>query len=185
MKLTIMELFISTAALLAVLVGLLFASRQRRKTPRQLIGAARVVDGDSIVVNGIELRLEGIDAPESRQTSIDARGRPYPQGKQATRYLRTLVRSGPVHCEMHGPDRYGRTLATVFTSDGKNVNAEMVRAGQAIAYTKYSRRYVKEEQEAKRYRRGMHSGTWITPRAWRIGRRVASSPGAGRTPPGW
>ncbi len=151
------------------------ASMRRRKGERRLVGAARVVDGDSIVVNGLELRLEGIDAPEARQTSIDARGRPFPQGKRATRHLRALIGSDPVRCELHGLDRYGRRLATVFAADGRNVNAEMVRAGQAIAYLKFSRRYAREEAEAKRRRRGMHSGVWITPRAWRTGRRAASA----------
>ena len=77
-----------------------------------------------------------------------------------------------MRCELHGEDKYGRQLATVYTQDGRNVNAEMVRAGQAIAYLKFSRRYEAEEREAKKRRAGMHSGTWITPRAWRSGRRV-------------
>ena len=186
---TIMEFLI--VLFFVFLAGFLFTSRKKRRAlraklfkwsritlvgrpPRLLIGTARVIDGDSIVVNRMELRLEGIDAPESQQTSVDSHGRPFPQGRQATRYLRTLIGSNPVRCQTHGFDRYGRILVTVFASDGKNINAEMVRAGQAIAYMRYSHRYIKEEREAKRYRRGMHSGTWITPHAWRNGYRVAA-----------
>ena len=143
-----------------------------KKAPKRLAGAARIIDGDSLVVEGIELRLEGIDAPEHGQESLDAGGRTFAQGKYAAHYLRKLVGQAPVRCELHGGDKYGRQLATVYARDGRNVNAEMVRAGQAVAYMKFSRRYEAEEREAKKRRAGMHSGTWITPRAWRLGHRV-------------
>ena len=147
------------------------ARANAKKAPERLSRAARIIDGDSLVVE-VELRLEGIDAPEYGQKSLDASGRPFPQGEHATRYLRKLVGEAPVRCELHGEDKYGRQLATVYTQDGRNVNAEMVRAGQAIAYLKFSRRYEAEEREAKKRRAGMHSGTWITPWAWRSGHRV-------------
>ena len=44
-----------------------------------------------------------------------------------------------------------------------------IRAGQALTYMKFSRRYEAEEREAKRRRAGMRSGTWITPWAWSLG----------------
>ena len=156
------------------------ARTDARKVTERLVGAARIIDGDSLVVEGVELRLEGIDAPEHRQKSLDAGGRTFAQGKYATHYLRKLVGQAPVRCELHGEDKYGRQLATVYTRDGRNVNAEMVRAGQALAYMKFSRRYEAEEREAKKRRAGMHSGTWITPWAWRLGHRVAGTAKARR-----
>ena len=48
-----------------------------------LTGKADIVDGDTIKVSGIPVRLYGIDAPESRQT-CKREGRIYGCGKQAT-----------------------------------------------------------------------------------------------------
>lgn len=156
------------------------ARTNAKKAPKRLAGAARVIDGDSLVVEGVELRLEGIDAPEHGQESLDAGGRTFAQGEYAAHYLRKLVGQAPVRCELHGEDKYGRQLATVHTRDGRNVNAEMVRAGQAVAYLKFSRRYEAEERKAKKRRAGMHSGTWITPWAWRLGHRVEGTAKARR-----
>ena len=66
-----------------------------KEAPERLSRAARIIDGDSLVVE-VELRLEGIDAPEHGQKSLDASGRPFPQGEYATRYLRKLVGEAPV-----------------------------------------------------------------------------------------
>ena len=39
-----------------------------KRPDRDLAGAARVVDGDTLEVKGEKLRLQGIDAPEMAQT---------------------------------------------------------------------------------------------------------------------
>ena len=99
-----------------------------------------MLDGDTIGVHGIRIRLEGIDAPESRQTcragSIVVRC-----GRDAAFHLSNRIGRRPVSCEPRGTDRYGRTLAVCFEG-GEDLNAFMVRNGQAVAYRAFSQRYV-------------------------------------------
>ena len=82
---------------------------------------AKVIDGDTIKLSdGTRVRLHGIDAPERNQ----------PYGKKATRELDRLV--GPsVYVEATDIDRYGRTVAVLWTSSDVNVNLEMVCRGAA------------------------------------------------------
>ena len=55
-----------------------------------LTGKADIVDGDTIKVGGIPVRLYGIDAPEGRQT-CQRDGKTYGCGKQATKALANLI----------------------------------------------------------------------------------------------
>jgi endonuclease YncB( thermonuclease family) len=125
-------------------------------------GAARVVDGDTIVVGDTRIRLEGIDAPEAGQTC----GRPagnWPCGSEATAALARLIEGKPVRCEPVGTDRYRRTLGVCFLG-AEDVNAWMVREGHAWAFVRYSTRYVAEEGQARAKGLGIWQGE-ATP-AW-------------------
>lgn len=107
-----------------------------------------MVDGDTIAVVGVRVRLEGIDAPEASQTCARPGRSSWPCGKEATRALSGLIGTRQVECEPSGPDRYGRTLAVCFL-ERLDINAWMVSEGHAWAFTRYSRSYVKEEAEAR------------------------------------
>lgn len=122
-----------------------------------LSGPGTVVDGDTIVVDGVRIRLEGIDAPEAGQTCNDERGRPWPCGDVATRTLGRVVSAGPLRCDNRGLDKYGRTLA-VCRQGSVDINALMVRTGLAWAFVKYSRTYEREEAEARARRVGIWRG---------------------------
>ena len=76
----------------------------------KITGPARVIDGDSIVVAGTEIRIYGIDAPESRQT-CRTNGRSGPCGTVATAAMRSLVAGREIRCQARDQDRYGRTVA--------------------------------------------------------------------------
>ena len=103
-----------------------------RRETADITGSAQVIDGDSLVVAGVEIRLYGIDAPEYRQTCF-RRGRPWACGVDATRTLRALIASRPVGCRAREEDRYGRTVATCSV-DGRDLGAAMVSGGHAVAY---------------------------------------------------
>lgn len=65
-------------------------------------------------------------------------------------------------------DRYGRVVAVCFRGDGVEVNAWLVRNGFAIDYRKYSRgRYLSEQSEAQRHKRGVWRGTFVNPDDYR------------------
>ena len=128
-----------------------------RTTPgtEPLTGAVHVIDGDTIALNDMRVRLEGIDAPETGQTCKRKWFGSWACGAAATDALQSLVRGRSVRCEPRGLDKYGRTLAVCF-ADGHDINAAMVRQGFAWAFVKYSTTYVQEEAEA----RGQGLGIW-------------------------
>ncbi len=129
----------------------------------QAAGGFVVVDGDSLEYQGERIRILDIDAPEFLQKCYDGSGWQYRCGFEAKEYLRKLV-SGNVRCERFGKDRYGRSLMDCYTANGVNVGSEMVRQGQAVAY---SDRYQKEEREAKAAKRGIWQGKFMRPELYR------------------
>jgi len=82
-----------------------------------IIGKAWVIDGDTVVISGTHIRLEGIDAPEMEQTCTDADGNPWPCGRIAMRELRAFVRRGDLTCDKRAMDRYKRVLAVCKLPD--------------------------------------------------------------------
>jgi len=79
-----------------------------------------------------------------------------------------------VHCLGSKRDRYGRLIAVCFV-DGRDINAEMVRQGWAVAYRQYAKDYVGEESEAQSARRGLWQGEFVPPSEWRRGHREIAS----------
>jgi endonuclease YncB( thermonuclease family) len=128
-----------------------------------LTGLARVVDGDTIVVNDVRVRLEGIDAPEAGQTCTRPPAGAWPCGQEATNALVRLIGGKLVSCQSRGLDKYGRTLGVCFL-ERDEVNAWMVREGHAWAFTRYSTSHVEEEAEARARRVGIWQGEAIP--AW-------------------
>ena len=131
-----------------------------------LLGPARIVDGDTLHLNGTKIRLHGIDAPETRQECRRDNGAPYRCGEAATEALRALVASNPVQCQGTTHDRYGRLIGVCY-ANGVNLNAEMVRQGWALAYRRYSKDYVSAEDEAQAAKRGVWAGYFEPPWVWR------------------
>jgi endonuclease YncB( thermonuclease family) len=119
-------------------------------------GPARVIDGDTIEVAGVRVRLFGIDAPEHRQ-ACGAAESAWACGDAAAAHLEDLVVPG-VRCVGHEHDRYGRLVATC-DANGSDLGEQMVAAGFAWAFVRYSDAYVATEAEA----RGRHAGLWRGP----------------------
>ena len=136
-------------------------------------GRARVIDGDTIEVNGDRIRLHGIDAPESAQTCV-AESKRWQCGRHATRVLDDRIAGRAVDCEQRDRDRYGRIVA-VCRLGGGDLNAWMVAEGWALAYRRYSSAYVAQEAAAKAARRGLWRGDFVAPWDWRAGGRLQSA----------
>ena len=143
------------------LAGLVAAGWFARRESADITGPAQVIDGDSLRVAGVEIRLYGIDAPEYRQYCF-RRGRPWACGVDATRTLRALIAARPVACRRHEEDRYGRTVASCAV-DGRDLGAAMVAGGHAVAYGAYQL----EESAARNAGRGIWSSRFEPPAAWR------------------
>jgi endonuclease YncB( thermonuclease family) len=138
-----------------------------------------VTDGDTIHVDGTTYRLEGIDAPETKQSCNDEFGKTFRCGLQATRMLRQLIAQGSVHCDSSGKDRYGRQLGHCFAG-GIDVNGEMVAKGFARAFIKYSSEYIADESDAMYAHRGLWAGQWQAPWDWRADQLTANNPMVGQ-----
>lgn len=130
-----------------------------------VVGVARIIDGDTIDIAGTRIRLAGIDAPESDQTCTDAGNRAWPCGRTATHVLIEHLAGRPLTCQASGLDRYRRVLAVCALPDGSDVNAWMVQQGWALAY--YSDAYRTEEAQAEAGRRGIWAGSFMPPWEWR------------------
>lgn len=137
-----------------------------------LTGRAEVVDGDTIKVGSIPVRLDGIDAPEDRQT-CERDGNTYACGKQATKALATLIAGQPVQCEIERRDTYGRALGICMVANTE-LNGSMVRGGWALAFVKYSDRYAADQAEAEKAKVGLWAGSFKKPWDWRLGEAEAA-----------
>ena len=133
------------------------ATRDRiRNIPIEIRGSApRIVDADTLEVAGQRVRLQGIDAPESAQACRQATGQRYRCGESAIQALRARIGTGAVTCTIEGRDRYNRALGICYTADGTDLNGWLVRQGYALAYRRYSTKYVPEENQAKAARAGI------------------------------
>jgi endonuclease YncB( thermonuclease family) len=115
----------------------------------------RVVDGDTIHLNGEKIRFTGIDTPELKQTCIKE-GVINPCGVTAKEILIEKISDNQVECISEGRDRYKRTLAECFVND-ESLSSYLVRSGYAFAYRKYSNKYIPDEDYAKVNQIGMWS----------------------------
>ncbi|MGB0498007.1 MAG: thermonuclease family protein [Rubricella sp.] len=134
-------------------------------------GPARIVDGDTLVIGAVTVRLEGIDAPETDQLCL-AGSVVAECGRSATEHLQALALDD-VTCIWAEEDRYGRALGTC-SSNGISLNAAMVAHGHALAFRRYSHAYIPAEEAAESARAGIWATSFIAPWDWRAGQRLAS-----------
>lgn len=142
--------FATTIAIL-LLAGLLLAAPP--KVVEEFSGKViAVTDGDTIKVlvnkETVKVRLEGIDAPESKQSF----------GNKSKEALAGLVADKTVTVKKTGTDKYKRTLGIVIVGDA-DANAKMVENGWAWHYKKYNdeERLAKLEDAARKAKKGLWS----------------------------
>ncbi len=152
-----------------ILIVLALLSAAAVPAQADIAGTAQVIDGDTIVIAGEHVRLEGIDSPEKDQ-ACTAYGQQWACGRMAAQWLTDYLRGRQVDCVGHARDRYGRLLAVCYTS-GEDINNRLVREGWALDYRKYSSDYLAAEAEAKRQGAGVWRGEFVPPWQWRSERR--------------
>ena len=114
-----------------------------------------VLDGDTLILQKQKIRLLGIDAPEIGQE---------PFGENSKNYLKKLIQNQKVCCRpSHEPfDKYKRLLAYCWSED-KFINAEMIKAGQAVSLfigdknTEYKLLFLQYEEEAQKQELGIYN----------------------------
>ena len=143
----------------------------------EISGVPKVVDGDTVHINDNKFRLEGIDAPEMRQqckkeflkiSSIIGFTfyKDYSCGKVSKEKLISKIHGSKIKCIFTTKDRYKRYIATCY-KEKTNLNQWMVRNGYAIAYRRYSKKYVLDEDFAKENKLGLWQGKFMNPEKWR------------------
>ena len=115
----------------------------------------KVIDGDTIVLNGEKIRFSGIDTPELKQMCMKGDQKVF-CGMFAKMLLVKKIGDVTPKCIKEGMDNYKRTLAECFI-DGESLSVFLVRSGYAFAYRKYSKKFIKEEEFAKKNKLGMWS----------------------------
>jgi endonuclease YncB( thermonuclease family) len=110
----------------------------------RLVGRARVIDGDTLAVAGVHVRLKGVAAPE-----VAHPGHPgEPGGEAAAAFMAELVEGRTLVCELTGERTHGRRVGRCFL-EGRDVAGELIAAGLARDCPRYSQgRYVAVEPEA-------------------------------------
>ena len=121
----------------------------------------RVVDGDTIHLNGEKIRFTGIDTPELKQTCIKE-GVINSCGVTAKEILIKKISDNQVECISEGKDQYKRTLAECFVNN-ESLSSYLVRSGYAFAYRKYSKKFIPDEDYAKLNKKGMWSMKFVYP----------------------
>ena len=135
----------------------------------KVVGKAEVIDGDTLRIKGVKIRLHGIDAFELGQICTTTDGVPWGCGIAAKVRLAEMIRSDDVTCfgAQDKPDRYGRMIAVCHVWRRVNLNAAIVRTGYALAYRSFSTNFVGSESIARRERNGAWAGSFTKPWVWR------------------
>ena len=133
-------------------------------------GYANVTDGDTIKIDTLKIRLDGIDAPEKKQLCK----RPYLTimmftfyedyscGQKSTEALIKKINNQKITCKISDIDYFKRLIGECYK--GKtNLNSWLVSNGHAVAFRKYSKKYVPEELLAKQEKKGMWQGKFEMP----------------------
>ena len=140
-------------------------------------GTVRVIDGDTLDVGGVRVRIHGIDAPEVDQTCTHPQRGVWACGAFVRDEVRARYQGRFADCRQRDMDRYGRIVGTCFV-DGQDIAEAIVSDGLAEAYRRYSMDYDLAEKAAQVVGRGLWSSDMQTPAEFRASQRTVSPDGA-------
>ena len=155
------------------------APRRACMPQERIAGRAEIIDGDSFEI-GADGRAPVRRRRARRPPILHAR-RPR-LGAAATTPRRAAPPVGVARRDLHAARRSTPTAASwpCAASARRILGAEMVRAGFATAYRRYSNDYVDEENEARAARRGIWAGEFTPPEDYRRDDRRRSAGAAQR-----
>lgn len=156
-------------------------SKEKKEVEPEILDGYQVLkvsDGDTINIQKVEngkfvgeilrIRMYGMDAPEKTQD----------YGSESRQALEKLVTGKNLSVEVKNKDRYGRTVAIIY-ANGKNVNEEMVKTGNAWWYQEYAKKdiqFEKYQENAKQKKLGLFSRKGYTePWNYRKEKKAAAS----------
>ena len=133
-------------------------------------GYAKVTDGDTLKIETFKIRLHGIDAPEKKQQCkkpyltivMFTFYEDYSCGQKSTEALIKKINNKKITCKIYDIDYFKRLIGECYKRK-TNLNAWLVSNGYAVAFRKYSKKYVAEEIFAKQEKKGIWQGKFEMP----------------------
>ncbi|MEP3053296.1 thermonuclease family protein [Ascidiaceihabitans sp.] len=116
----------------------------------EIKGKAWVIDGDTIAINRIKIRFAGIDAPELDQ----------PWGQKSKWAMVKLCKGKVITVKLTGETSYDRLVGTCYLPDGRDLGAEIVKAGLALDGGLYSKGKYKDLEDPEMRRKLRGYGRW-------------------------
>lgn len=133
-------------------------------------GVIDVVDGDTLRVGSVTVRLHGIDAPEVDQTCTNRAGGVWPCGAFVSESVHARYDGKSAICDVITEDRYERSVAKCYVR-GVDVGEDIVAQGWAEAYRRYSWDYDLTEKTAQVLGLGIWAGEVQSPAVFRAEQR--------------
>jgi len=168
------------AMLLRLVVLVLLATAPAAAGPATIAGPARVIDGDTFAIGETIVRLEDVDAPELAQTCDGGPAELQHCGAYVADALAERIAGRDVRCAVSGVDQYDRQIARCEVSD-EDLSGWLISSGLAMAFRRYSERFVAEEEAARATRAGLWQTDFEPPWEYRAHRwDVAAQDAPGR-----
>jgi endonuclease YncB( thermonuclease family) len=130
-----------------------------------IAGGASAVDGDTLAITNIRIRLHGIDAPEARQTCKKGEEE-WACGQDAKMALASLVNEFEVLCVQNAMDAFGRSVATCHIG-GMDLGLAMIEAGLAVALENAPPDYLNVQARRREAKIGIWSSQFVLPAEFR------------------
>jgi len=132
-----------------------------------LKGSAAALDGRTIAIAGMQIRLLDIDAPDRNQPCRDTAGVEYRCGERAEAALAEILDGGPLACDWAQRDLQGRKLARCTLGE-TDVGRRMVELGWAVPDRDCKcETYREAATRAEAAHRGLWQGEFEMPWDWR------------------
>ena len=142
------------------------------------------IDGETLFLRGVEVKLFGMDAVESDQVCQDGDGLDYPCGRRATLALQALLQKSQVvcfplfavnaqrvvaACELVDAGQDMPTDPRDFIGGGgpNNLSRIMIAKGHALGVGMGAESFQEEQSRAQQRRLGIWQGPFQLPSAWR------------------
>jgi len=162
--------------IICIFVFLFSYNDVRSQEIKEITGYAIIIDGDTIKIDTKKIRLHGIDAPEKKQTckkpyltiGFFSFTKNYLCGQVSTDKLTKKINNQIIKCKIKNVDRYKRLIGECYKRN-ENLNSWLVSNGYAVAYRKYSKKYILNEINAKNNKLGIWQGKFEMP--WNFRRK--------------
>ena len=115
----------------------------------------KILDGDTIHIEKVKYRFHGIDAPEISQI-CKVNNKNIKCGELSKQKLIKKIGNKKVNCKKVAIDRYKRVVAECYVND-ESLSKYLVKNGYAFAYRRYSKKFVEDENFAKKNKLGLWS----------------------------